>query len=80
MSLRLRIAVWLLHGAHKLVPPRTTSDGHRMFPIPVPPFDSPSDEKTALGAALIHVTHLVTGQWPSADAVSTALEALARDE
>jgi hypothetical protein len=53
-----------------------TADGHRVMLIPVPPFRDEDDRRAALGAALVHVTHAVTGRWPTPDSVLAAIAAL----
>lgn len=50
--------------------------GHRMVPCPVRPFRDGADQAAALGAALVFVTREITGEWPRADAVKAAVDAL----
>jgi hypothetical protein len=53
-----------------------SGDQYEMKMIPKPPFRDDSDRDAALGAALAHVTHTVTGRWPRAAAVTDAVRNL----
>jgi hypothetical protein len=52
------------------------TDEYHMTPIPKPPFIDQADRDASLGAALVHVTHTVTGEWPMPEAVKAAVELL----
>lgn len=54
----------------------STDHDYHMTPIPKPPFTDDADRDASLGAALVHVTHTVTGRWPMPAAVKAAVALL----
>lgn len=52
---------------------------YRPLPIPAGPFRDEQDRDAALGVALVHVTYIILGRWPAADALKTAVDALVND-
>lgn len=73
--MRAAAAAALLRLAHLLAP----ADRYVWLPILTPPFRNQTDRRVALCAALVHVTHLVTGEWPRANKVIPAVEILMDD-
>lgn len=69
-----RCAAMIDDCAHRYANPDFSA--YHMTPIPKPPFIDQADRDASLGAALLHVTHTVTGMWPSPDAVHRAIELL----